>query len=360
MAVKQYAANDPEAVKLWGRKLSYEVMRQTYFGKFMGEGEDNIIQERTETSKGPGDRVRVTLLAEPAGNGVMGSATLIGNEEALVTFTDDLVIDELRHGFEVPSAQTIEQQRVSFELREAARKQAERWWKTRLDVAMFNQLCGFTAETDLRFTGLQAPLAPTAGRHIFAGAATNDQGLGTNDVMKLSLIDRAVARMKVKDSNGNLRVSPITVNGKPHYVMFLHPFQVHSLRADATTAGNWFDIQKAAMQGGETTNNPIFTGALGVYNGVILHEAESITPGVHSSTGAPVANVRRAIICGAQAAAIGFGRGYGGAKFRWNEEVKDYDKLFGVAATLVHGIKKSRFNGKDFAVTTVSTYAAEP
>ena len=76
----------------------------------------------------------------------------------------------------------------------------------------------------------------------------------------------------------------VMVGNKDYYVMFLHPYQVTDLRTNTNT-GQWIDIQKAAMTGGQVSDNPIFTGALGIYNGVILFESVRM-PTV-------VANVRR-------------------------------------------------------------------
>lgn len=156
-------------------------------------------------------------------------------------------------------------------------------------------------------------------------------------------------------------IRPIRVDGKDCYVCFLHPYQVTDLRQDAATAGAWFDIQKASMQGGKISDNPIFTGALGMYNGVILHEANRVTQGVHSSTGAAISTVRRALFCGAQAGAMAYGQngaGQGAARFSWVEETFDYGNQLGVSAGSIFGIKKTRFDAKDFASITISTYAA--
>jgi N4-gp56 family major capsid protein len=62
------------------------------------------------------------------------------------------------------------------------------------------------------------------------------------------------------------------IGGEQKYVMFLHHYQVTDMKANVST-NQWFDIQKAALQGGNVTKNPIYTGALGEYNGVILHAA---------------------------------------------------------------------------------------
>lgn len=66
------------------------------------------------------------------------------------------------------------------------------------------------------------------------------------------------------------------------------------------------DIQKAALGGGDIQDNPIFSGALGVYNGVVLHEWTRLPT---AATGTNAASCRRAVFCGAQAVSMAWGQG---------------------------------------------------
>ncbi|MFK5282645.1 DUF4043 family protein, partial [Lacticaseibacillus paracasei] len=81
--------------------------------------------------------------------------------------------------------------------------------------------------------------------------------------------------------------------------------------------------------GGDVAGNPIFSGALGIYNGVVLHKASRVTQGVHSVAGTAVSNTRRAVLCGAQSATIAFGSENGAPRFTWVEEMFDYGNQFG-------------------------------
>jgi N4-gp56 family major capsid protein len=120
-----------------------------------------------------------------------------------------------------------------------------------------------------------------------------DQALISTNVFDLTLIDKAVEAAKT----ANPRIRPIKIDGTNHYVMYLHPYQVTDLRINTST-GQWLDIQKAA--GRRSNDNPIFSGALGVYNNVILREAEHVVTGVNGSTSAEITTVRRAVLLGAQ------------------------------------------------------------
>jgi hypothetical protein len=111
------------------------------------------------------------------------------------------------------------------------------------------------------------------------------------------------------------------------------------------------------MTGGEVTNNPIFTGALGMYNNCIIRESEQIPYGVHSTSGAQQTSTRRAVFMGAQAAGIAFGMNSGENRYRWNEELYDHKRRLEVSAWSIYGLKKFVYNATDFATIVTTTYA---
>ncbi len=353
MATTEYGVNDALAVKLWAKKLFQEALKQTYASKFMGSGADAVIQIKGETSKSAGDQITIGLRMQLSGSGVQGDGTLEGNEEALTTYSDAVVINQLRHA--VRSAGKMSEQRVPFSVREEARQGLTDWWADRIDTWFFNQVCGYTAQTDTRFTGNNAVVAPDANHRVFATGSDDQTVNGSSaSVMTLTMIDRAVERAKILSP----MIRPIKMNGEDVYVMFLHPFQVYDLRT-STSAGQWLDIQKAAMAGSRASESPIFKGSLGMYNGVILHESTRVTNGVHSSTGAVQTSTRRAVLCGAQSAVVAYGKDSSGGEMSWVEEMFDYGNQLGVSAGMIGGLKKTRFNSQDFGTITVSTNAVQ-
>ena len=351
MATTAYTVNSSETVKLWRKKLAREALKATWFGKFIGDSSDDLVQVFDETKKSAGDRITVILRMQLTGDGVLGDGTLEGNEEALTTYTDNLFIDQLRHA--VRSAGKASDQRASFSVREEAMMGLKDWWAGRLDTAFFNQICGNTAQTDTRYTGNNATIAPDSAHVYRPNSRANDQSLTTGDEMTLPLIDVLVGMAKLMTPV----IRPLKVNGEDKYVMFLHTNQVTQLRTNTST-GQWLDIQKAAITGDGSKGNPIMTGALGEYNGVVLHESTRVTLGVNSSTGAAVSNTRRAVLCGAQAATVAFGQGQSFEEFDWNEELFDYGNQLGVESGCIFGIKKLRFNSADFGTIVLGTYTA--
>ncbi len=344
MAGTEFPLNHPQARKKWAGDLFKEALKRTYAMRFMGTGSGNLCQVRSEL-KDNGDRIRVNLRVQLSGRGVVGDSTLEGNEEALTIYHDDIYIDQFRHA--VRSAGKMSEQRVPYSVRNEARDGLADFFADRYDYWFFNQLAGNTTETDTAYTGLQTALAPTDV--ILAGSATSTTSLSSTHVFDLEYIDYAQELARTRD----LPMRGVRVGGKEMFVLFIHEYQATDLRRSFGTA-QWGDIQKAALMGGKISDNPIFTGALGVYNNTILHATTRLP------TAGGVANTRRAVFCGAQAASIAFGKGYStGRKYDWNESMFDYGNQLGVAAGSICGLKKLQFNSMDMSVITIPTYAAK-
>lgn len=358
MATSDFGVNHPLAVKLWSRKLYEDVTGKGFYGRFLGKGSNSLFQIKEETSKGPGDRVTLGLRALPTGPGIAGDGTLEGNEEALVTYNDTIVIDQLRHAFR--SGGKMSEQRVPFSVREELRAAAEDWWYERLEVSMANQLAGYTDQSDTRYTGMQAALEPSAvsgvTRLIVGGNHGTEASLSatTTHAIKLSDLDKAAAIAKTQTP----RIRPIRVDGKELYVCFLHPYQILQLRLDASTAGNFFDVQKAQLTGGKISDNPIITGGEFIYNGVIVYEWPYLP--VVRSTVASSTSYRRGVFCGAQALGVAVGMDNSATKMNWVEEMFDYENQLGVSAGMTFGIRKTRFNSSDYATIVLSGFAPAP
>lgn len=373
MAATQFGINHPMSQSVWAKRLTYEALHAAKAGMFVGKSSDSLIEEKDELTKDAGSEVKMFMRSQLQGEGKIDNETLSGNEEALAYRYDKLVINQLRHGVSIKGR--VDLQRVSPKMRDEALSGLRDWWADRLDTCYFNQLAGNTfAETTygLKYTGLNSVSAPT--RQLFANSKTSESGggspLAAGDKFTLDLITKARIAMKT----GRYPVRPLKVGGMETYILFLHPYQVFDLKSNTAT-GQWQDIQKAAMNGGLVTKNPIFTGALGMYDGVLLHEADRIPWGLEVAAGAQtvdgrfgstlgVANIARAVMCGAQAAWFATGRENGSSnRYRWTEESRDHDNELAVASALVFGIKKARFrnpddsDARDNGVLTISSYS---
>jgi N4-gp56 family major capsid protein len=365
MAFTQIDAGNPQAVMKWQRSLALEIPKGMDIAPLIGDSEDSIIQEKKELKDG-GDTVRFFLEMQLRGRGTGSTQTLVGNEEQLSRYYDQIKVDELNHNVGVPGQNTIDQQRILDNLRTRCRGRLSEWYADRTSLSFFLQMAGYTSDTitwrgretalDPLYTGNNAVLAPSDDRHILAENQTSEESLAAGEKMTLALLTIA----KEKARTANPRIRPVRINGADKYVVYLHPYQITDLKlsANATTGVSWPEIQLAAMRGGEITKNPLYTGALGEYDGMILRESEDVPTGVHSSTGAEVPAVRRAIFLGAQAAAIAYSsKNSKNSPYKWVEEMQDYKRKLGVSVQSIVGLKKIRFDEQDFGAMVISTRA---
>lgn len=346
MAVTEFGVNHPLAVKLYSKRLLHEALKETWVFKFIGTGSDSLIQLNPEL-KEVGDQLTYGLRMLLTGDGVQGDDTLEGNEENLAFYSDSLVINQLRHA--VRSGGKMSEQRVPYSVREEAMSGLKDWFADRIDTSFMNCISGNTNVSDTKYTGNNATIAPDSDHWLLATASDAEASLSASSVFSLTLIDKAVTKMKLLTPP----MRPLKVGGEAKWVLFIHPYQHYQLRTNTNTA-QYMDIQKAALQGGQISKNPIYTGALAEYNNVVMHESTRVqTPGV--------SNVYRAVLCGAQAAVLCTGRQTkAGLDATWAEELFDYKNSLGVAGGLIFGLKKSRFNSKDFGTYVISSYSPAP
>ena len=347
MAASSWGVNDALAVKLWSRKLFHEALKQTTMSKYMGEGSNNMIQVMNDTKKGPGDKITFGLRMQLTGAGIAGDSTLEGNEEALATYSDSVLINQLRHA--VRSGGKMSEQRIPFSVREEARMGLQDWWADRIDQSLINHLCGVSTQTDTRYTGGNATVAPSSTRVVYPNSnEASEASISTTSTFSLAFLDKAVAMAKVATP----LIRPIGKDGID-YVCFIHPYQTLSLRASTGTAGSWGDLTRAMLQGGQSLDKNMWgTGALGVFNRTLLVENTRIPT--------PVTSVRRAVLCGAQAGVFAVGQDNSPEKMSWVEELFDYENQLGVSAGMIFGAKKTIFNSVDFGTISMPSYAPAP
>lgn len=359
MAYTEYTTGHPLSPTIWERELAAEAIQQTYVWSFMGDTNNSLLVRKDDFTTKAGDKLILGLRAQLVGRGTSGDDTLHGNEESLVTQNDQFTINQLRHA--VLSKGRMSEQRVAFNLRTEAKEGLSDWFAVRFDTWFFNQIGGATYQTDLAYAGFNAVVPVDAGHILRPNAKTADESLTTGDELTLVQLDRLAARLRQGTfaSTGMMPIRPIKIRGGNYYVVFIHPNQVQSLRSQTST-GQWADLQRAAIQGG-IKDTPLITGGdyVGMYNGLILHQSEKVPFGVNSTTGAAVTNVRRAVLCGAQAAMFGIGGDTPDdqKKFKWIEERFDYENQLGVSAYTIAGLKASQFAGARFGTYVLPTYA---
>ncbi|MBQ7629156.1 MAG: N4-gp56 family major capsid protein [Selenomonadaceae bacterium] len=316
----------PELIMRAWAKSTYEAGKsKSFFEKFTGTSPDSIIQIKEELSRQAGDTIVIPLLMPLTGAGITGDNELEGNEEQLIYRDFTVQIDQIRNGVRLKGRMAEKQ--VQVDMRRDAREGLANWLATYIDKKIFEEL-----STD-----------PTPDRIVYGGSATSEGAIGAADVFDTTLIGKA-KRIALADEN--TMVKPIRINGNDTYIMVIDQWQARDLTSDE----KWIAAQQHANIRGE--KNPIFSGALGVYDGVVLHQCNRV---IRTDTGSGGTKVGHALFLGAQAAVFAEG-----APPTWQEKFFDYNARFGVSFGRIFGIKKTQFkydgeNLTDFGCINVLT-----
>ena len=178
-------------------------------------------------------------------------------------------------------------------------------------------------------------------RLIFGGNATAENAIGAGDTFKAEIIGRA---KRLATADENTMIKPIQIDGIDTYVMIIDPCQARDLMADPV----WREAQEHAGLRGK--DNPIFSGALGMYEGVVMHVSPRIW---RTETGASNTKVGHALFLGAQAAVFAVG-----GEPEWYEDTFDYGNQVGFKFGRIFGIEKAQYDGTnpvDFGCINVLT-----
>ncbi len=363
--------NDAKAVKKFGAFLAVDIGRKSYFQKkFMGVGEEaqTPIQMLPHLENDAGEQITYDLVMQLKMQPIEGDNTLEGKEEDLKFYTDSAYIDQMRGGVNTGGRMT--RKRTIHDLRKIARVRQSEWWARIFDELFFMYLSGargvnadYTFPTSYTGFANNSLVAPDSQHILYGGAATSKASLVAGDKFTLTLLDRATARADTMGggTTGIPAISPCEIDGEPHFVVVLHPFQEYDARI-STTTGQWLDIQKAAA-GAEGRNNPIFKGGLGMYNNAVLHKHKGVIRFTDYGAGANVA-AARALYMGRQAAVCAFGSPGTGLRFDWHEESQDRGNQAVITTASIFGMKKAAFTidstSRDFGVIALDTAAADP
>jgi N4-gp56 family major capsid protein len=354
----------PLAVKKWSKALAVDFLTTSYFNKkFVGTSDTSVIQQKTELQSDSGDTIQFDLSVQLRGRPVSGDNRAEGREESLRFFSDQVIIDQLRKP--VSAGGKMSRKRTVHNLRQIARARLSEFWAEYFDQTVFIYLSGarginedFYEGTDYTGHAGNPIQTPDAAHIVFGGSATSVATITTADGFSRSLVEKVSTKakmMRALDIN-TANLKPVMVEGNEHYCIVMSPFQEHQLRNDVG-ASNWLDLQKAAA-GAEGSKSKIFRGGLGMIDNIILHSHKSVIRFNNYGAGSNLA-AARALFMGRQAAVVAYGTP-GGKRLDWEENMRDYGNEPTILAGMIFGLKKARFNGRDFGVVAMDTYAPNP
>lgn len=322
MAVGRVADYGSQQAEIWAPGLFAQAENQTFFGGMEGEpGSSMPIIRRDEFGKEAGDTIRFDIVLALTGAGLTGdssSSLLEGNEEALKFRQTTITVDSLQHAVRWTK---LVDKTITHNMRTTAQNQLAKWLAGKLDAQIFNELTGQSGATTM----------PTANKWA-AGSATSRATVADSNTggrLTLDTLTEAKAYAQVE-----LKLEPVRVDedGNEYFVLVAHPYTIMSLKRDDA---KWAQAQREAQVKGPT--NPLFTGAAGIWDGVIIKSSNRVPRSLNGNS--PDIQVADNIFMGAQA----LSRGYGSYP-DWTEELFSYGQEAGIATWTLVGNKLNVFD----------------
>lgn len=305
--------------KVWAKKVWHEGVKDSYFDKFTAMDGSNVVHQNKDLENVKGDSVVFGLMMNLTGSGVEGNRQKLSGAEDTLNIYDFTVQTQLVRN--AVSRYEADDQKSQYDMLKEIKVVLKQWLSDWLDNKLISKLS----------------YNPSNGEVLYASAAGTQSSITANDKLTTTIISRA----KRKAMMHAPKVQPIKIDGMDKYIMLVHPWAARDLKDDP----KWLAAQQNANIRG--SKNPIFTGALGEYDGVILYEYERVQTG---NIGASSANVCQNLLLGKQAACFAVAR-----PAKHIEQTDDYGNIAGNGIAFYGAVEKTKFNGLDYGIINVMT-----
>lgn len=229
----------------WADRLRDDAIRRAFWGaRFEGkEGSRKPIIVNEDFTKKPGETIKFNVVSQLFSAGVTGESTLQGNEDTLALGQYTLTVDWIRNA--VAYTKNLEK-RVNFNIAQTIRQELSDWMGRYIDAQMFSSIISNASNT------------------IYAGGATTEATLGSNDHFGTEEIDRI--KLALQRTAIPIRVEGNAGEEEEYYGIVISEIDEYWLKGDSV----WNQAQRDAGPR-DYSKNRIFTGVLGMYNGCIIY-----------------------------------------------------------------------------------------
>lgn len=360
-----FAGLVPQQKIVWSRDVWQAARDMMFVKKFMGSGDNSVIQRITELTKTEkGEQVLMQLVADLVDDGVIGDNEREGNEEAMQSYQQVLNIDLMTHS--VRNKGKLSDQKSVINFREMGKDRLAYWLANRVDQLAFLTMSGISyAFLNNGAPRINSPfpnlafaanvVAPSSKRALMWDGSSiqvsNTASIASTYVPSYRMIVDLIAYAKTH------YVKPLMSGGKEYYVLFVAPGTLAALKKDQ-------DYQRAvvgiATKSG--TDSPFFTGGTVTIDGAVIHEHRLVYTTKGAASGAKwgassTVDGTRSLLCGSQAmgmADIGTPE--------WNEKLFQYGSQQGINVDKMLGMLKPQFYSiydgsvQDFGIVTMDTF----
>jgi hypothetical protein len=355
-------------------------------------GEAGVISPEQKLTQESGTSVQLQNILRRDSKGTTGDADFYSTATPYEYGTRTLTINKLTDSYSYPMKGTLTQQIHPADLRADKGRASVEWMKSIIRYSVLNQAGGNTATSitaawnastvftggDLtKVTGYNSAIAPSATfkgiGNLGTGGVTTDQGVTSSNTLTFQDFQRAREAYSVTTTGFT---SFNRIQGKPYDVVaVVGTSGMNQLRNQSSAANTAFNLQQmfySKMAGGL---KEIMLSNFIVDRILFIEVADDYLPrGVNSGSNVEVANTRRAVIMGANALDLAYGKGYtlpngditGGFSVMIDEQ---YKKANGIGYGFIHalyGCKKTQLEGfganagvqRDLATYVITHYTA--
>lgn len=307
------------------KKMFLDQVKNSFFSKFMSANGDSIVHTKEDFTKMKGDTMTFGIIYRSTGAPIRGSDVAKGKEDKLVTKSFKIEIDITRYPMDVGGS--MDNQRFVGDLPSSVRTNLNQWGSEQIDQDIFDAVS----------------TSPTYS--YLAGARSGTDALTTADKITPSDISKMKAIALNNRESGRIPMRPIMCNGQKHLVLVISSDCAVDLKLDST----YIAANREARE--RSKDNPIFTGALGVWDNVIIFEHENVKIYENGGSGEDV-KYSHNILMGAQAVCLAWGD-----RPSIRDEESDYGEIKGLCWRMVNGTEKPVFDSKDFG--SMAYYCAD-
>lgn len=343
-----FALLTTEQKTAWSKEMWSQARNMSFINKFLGKGQNSLIQHITELKKSEkGARAVITLLADLEGDGVAGDRTLEGNEEAMKSYDQVIRIDQLRHANKHEGTMAEQKSVVSF--RTESRDKLAYWMADRMDQLAFLTLSGVSyamknsgsarVGSDLPFLEFAADVvAPSAKRYgrWNNSAKAIEWGVGNGSIVATDTPAWELLVQAKAYAKDNYIRGVKGAGGDETYHAFLTPTAMAKLKLDPTYLQNLRHAQNSK-------NDALFSGDSVKIDGIYIHEFRHVYNTRLAASGSKwgaggAIDGQQMLFCGAQAMGMA---DIGDAS--WVEKGFDYENQQGISTGKIVGFLKPQF-----------------
>lgn len=411
-----YSINSPRTQKVWSKKFFKFMLENMVLSSLMGTDQNAPIAKITDLTAKKGGQIVFDLEAPLVGNGIGDNGRLLlvdgsntFNTEAMKNYNFTITIHERANG--VQAAGKTTNQYTATDVKTSGLRRLGVWAAEALEEDLIRAGSGIgnvatAIETVNQFN-------PTQNRYFAIGEDSDGvisyakiDGTSTSDVPGVANLPlnsftndganpsiatganltrfgtrtieflKRKAREVITGTYGGVslkipKLSPVKIDGKDTYVLVISRLQEKSLKADT----RWNENQQNANVRGNA--NPIFSGAIGIWDGVVIKVSERIQTrtgaGGETSTeyfndysgsnkdtisvNAEGVQVDRGLFLGANGIVAAFGQ-----MPEKHSSKEDIGRLDAVAVDMIYGTAAPRFsyyNVSSWSTPTATNIATE-